>query len=153
MSRYRGQIILLLDVCLIFAFNFLLFLPALLRGDIRLLNLLLHIGLLTVCVLVFQLAFRTYNTLWRYAESREYFVLLLGMSLGFLLYSAVNLLLDTNLIWITQALTGTSLALLAMLVMRFVYRTYRKRTTGRTAEGRSYVAIIGAWACRCWGSW
>ena len=51
MSRYRGQIILLLDVCLIFAFNFLLFLPALLRGDIRLLNLLLHIGLLTVCVL------------------------------------------------------------------------------------------------------
>ena len=98
MSRYRGQIILLLDVCLIFAFNFLLFLPALLRGDIRLLNLLLHIGLLTVCVLVFQLAFRTYNTLWRYAESREYFVLLLGMSLGFLLYSAVNLLLDTNLI-------------------------------------------------------
>ena len=53
MSRYRGQIILLLDVCLIFAFNFLLFLPALLRGDIRLLNLLLHIGLLTVCVLVF----------------------------------------------------------------------------------------------------
>ena len=144
MSRYRGQIILLLDVCLIFAFNFLLFLPALLRGDIRLLNLLLHIGLLTVCVLVFQLAFRTYNTLWRYAESREYFVLLLGMSLGFLLYSAVNLLLDTNLIWITQALTGTSLALLAMLVMRFVYRTYRKRTTGRTAEGRSYVAIIGA---------
>ena len=120
LSRFRGQIILAADVCLIFMFNFLLFLPALLRDDIRFTNLMLHIGLLTVCVLVFQLVFRTYNTLWRYAESREYFVLLMGMSLGFLLYSGVNLLLDTNLIWITQALTGTSLALPAMLVMRFV---------------------------------
>ena len=146
LSRFRGQIILAADVCLIFMFNFLLFLPALLRDDIRFTNLMLHIGLLTVCVLVFQLVFRTYNTLWRYAESREYFVLLMGMSLGFLLYSGVNLLLDTNLIWITQALTGTSLALLAMLVMRFVYRTYRTKITGRSAEGRSHVAIIGAGA-------
>lgn len=144
LSRFRGQIILAADVCLIFMFNFLLFLPALLRDDIRFTNLMLHIGLLTVCVLVFQLVFRTYNTLWRYAESREYFVLLMGMSLGFLLYSGVNLLLDTNLIWITQALTGTSLALLAMLVMRFVYRTYRTKITGRSAEGRSHAAIIGA---------
>ena len=96
LSRVRGQIVLAADVCLIFLFNFLLFLPALLRNDIRFINLILHIGLLTGCVLVFQLLFRTYNTLWRYAESREYFVLLLGMSLGFLLYSAVNLLLDTN---------------------------------------------------------
>ena len=96
LSRFRGQIILAADVCLIFMFNFLLFLPALLRDDIRFTNLMLHIGLLTVCVLVFQLVFRTYNTLWRYAESREYFVLLMGMSLGFLLYSGVNLLLDNE---------------------------------------------------------
>ena len=84
-SRFRGQIVLVIDVFLIFACNFALFFPSLLRDDIQLLNLVGHIGLLTVCVLVFQLIFRTYNSLWRYAESREYFVLLMGMSLIFIL--------------------------------------------------------------------
>ena len=144
LSRFRGQIILLMDVCLIFVDNFILFLPALLRGDIRLLNLVLHIGLLTGCVLVFQLAFRTYNSLWRYAESREYFVLLAGRSLGFLLYSAINLALDTHLIWITQALTGSALALLWMLAARFLYRMFRLKVSSCSSEGRSHVAIIGA---------
>ena len=87
MSRFRGQIVLMLDICLIFVCNFMLFLPALYRFEIQLWNLVLHIGFLTVCVLLFQLLFRTYNSLWRYAESREYFVLLAGMSLGFALYS------------------------------------------------------------------
>ena len=52
MSRYRGQIVLLLDVCLIFVCNFILFLPSLFRGDIRFSNLVLHIGFLTLCVLL-----------------------------------------------------------------------------------------------------
>ena len=144
LSRHRGRIVLLMDVCLIFACNFILFLPNLIQNDIKLLNLVLHIGLLTVCVLVFQLAFKTYNSLWRYAESWEYFVLLAGMSLGFTLYAVVNLLLDTNRVWITQAMTGTSLALLAMLGIRFVYRIYRRKSTGRRGKGRRYVAILGA---------
>lgn len=146
MSKFRGQIVLAMDVCLIFACNFALFFPPLLRNDIQLLNLVGHIGLLTVCVLVFQLIFKTYNSLWRYAESREYFVLLMGMSLGFLLYTVLNLILDTNRIWITQALTGTSLALLCILAVRFLYRIYRLKVAGRGAEGRSHTAIIGAGA-------
>ena len=144
LSRYRGQIILMVDVCLIFVCNFLLFLPNLMNKDIQLKNLVAHIGLLTLCVLVFQLAFKTYNSLWRYAESREYFVLLSGVALGFSLYAAVNLLLDTNSIWITQALTGSALALLDMLGIRFLYRMYRRSTTGRRGKGRRYVAIVGA---------
>ena len=147
-SKYRAQIVLLMDILLIFACNFALFLPALFRHDILLLNLVLHIGLLTVCVYIFQFLFRTYESLWRYAESREYFVLLAGMSLGFLLYSAVNLLLDTNLIWITQALTGTVLALLLMLAVRFLYRMYRSDVMSRSTEGRSYAAIIGTGTAR-----
>ena len=144
LSRYRGQIILMVDVCLIFVCNFLLFLPNLMNKDIQLKNLVAHIGLLTLCVLVFQLLFKTYNSLWRYAESREYFVLLSGVALGFTLYAAVNLLLDTNSIWITQALTGSALALLDMLGIRFLYRMYRRSTTGRRGKGRRYVAIVGA---------
>ena len=96
MSRYRAFIILLLDVLIIFLCNFLTMLPYLLGQDIRLLNLVLHIGLLTVCVLLFQVCLKTYDTLWRYAESREYLTLLEGMGLGFTLYSVVNLLLGTS---------------------------------------------------------
>ena len=143
MSRYRGQIVLFLDICLIFACNFMLFLPALFRGDIRFCNLVLHIGFLTACVLLFQLLFRTYNSLWRYAESREYFVLLAGMSLGFALYSVCNFALRANTIWTFRALTGSALALLAMLTERFLYRMYRMKVSNRGRRGR-YAAIIGA---------
>lgn len=131
MSRYRAFIILLLDVLIIFLCNFLTMLPYLLGQDIRLLNLVLHIGLLTVCVLLFQVCLKTYDTLWRYAESPgELLTLLEGMGLGFTLYSVVNLLLGTSRIWISSALTGTALALLVMLGYRFVYRSYRRRVTG-----------------------
>lgn len=55
MSRYRGLIVLLMDVALIFCCNFVIFLSDLFVENVQLFNLLMHIGLLTVCVLVFQL--------------------------------------------------------------------------------------------------
>ena len=133
-----------MDLFLVFFCNFILFLPHLLRDDILLLNLCAHIGLLTMCMLVFQLIFRIYDSLWRYAESREYLVMLVGNALGLTLYTAINLLIHASPVWISRAVTGTMLALLLMLSIRFSYRIYRYRRIGRSAEGRSYVAIIGA---------
>ena len=141
LSRFRGWIVLAADVLLIFTCNFFLFLPALLRSDIQLLNLVLHIGFLTLCVLVFQLSFKTYESLWRYAESREYLVLLMGMSCGYGLYAVANLALRASFICIVKAMSGTELS---MLFIRFLYRMYRFRVTGRSGEGRSQAAIIGA---------
>ena len=143
MSRYRGLIVLLMDVAMIFCCNFAIFLSALSTGDVRFYNLVMHIGLLTVCVLIFQLALRTYNTLWRYAESREYLTLLGGMGLGFTLYTVINLLLGMSTIWISGALTGTALALLIMLAYRFIYRIYRRRITGINQTRQTYAAIVG----------
>ena len=143
-SRYRGLVVLLMDVCLIFFFNFAMFFSYLTDGNIQLYNLVMHIGLLTVCVLVFQLWFKTYDTLWRYAESQEYLTLLKGMGCGFLLYSAVNIILGTSFIWISEALKGTALALIAMLAIRFLYRKYRRRVTSIGAGAQRYTAIIGA---------
>ena len=48
MSRYRGLIVLLMDVAMIFCCNFAIFLSALSTGDVRFYNLVMHIGLLTV---------------------------------------------------------------------------------------------------------
>lgn len=103
LARYRGWIVLALDVCLIFACNILMFWPRYLRGDIRLINLVAHIGFLTVCVLIFQLALKTYESLWRYAESREYLILLSGLGEGFALYAGLNLLFGAEQVWITCA--------------------------------------------------
>lgn len=135
---------LLMDVCLIFFFNFAMFFGYLMDGDIHLFNLIMHIGLLTVCVLIFQLIFKTYDTLWRYAESQEYLTMLRGMACGFALYAAVNLLLSTNLIWISEAFKGTAVALIAMLTIRFVYRAYRRRMVKAGTGAQRYSAIIGA---------
>ena len=144
MKRFRSQIVLAMDLVLIFLCNFIPFVPHLMRDDIRLLNLCVHICLLTMCVLVFQLIFRTYDSLWRYAESREYLLLLAGSGLGFLLYAGINVLVGASGIWTARAVPGTMLALLLMLAVRFTYRLYRYRVISHSAEGRSYVAIIGA---------
>ena len=143
LSKYRGWIVLCIDVFFIFTFNMLVFLREYLEKDVRLSNLLMHIGFLTVCVLLFQLRFKTYDSLWRYAESREYLVLLAGVGCGYLLYCAFNLLLDTNGIWNIRALFGLIFALLAMLTVRFLYRLYRQKVSGQSTAGRSRVAIIG----------
>ena len=144
LAHYRGCIVLGIDVCLIFLSNILLFLPSYLRQDIRFINLILHIGLLTICVLVFQLLLKTYESLWRYAESREYLILLAGLVLGFALYTVLNLLLDTNPIWISGAFFGSCIALIGMLGVRFCYRIYRFHKAGTPGQGQRQVAIIGS---------
>ena len=150
MSRHRGLIVLLLDAVVFATCNFLLFLPYLCSGNIKLLNLVLHMGLLSACVFVFQLLLHTYETLWRYAESLEYLQLFKGLSFGFLLYAAINLLAGMNYVWISGALTGTSIALLIMLAYRFTYRVYRRRVVGTQGHptARTPTAIIGARRCR-----
>ena len=97
-SRYRGLVVLLMDVCLIFFFNFAMFFSYLTDGNIQLYNLVMHIGLLTVCVLVFQLWFKTYDTLWRYAESQEYLTLLKGIGATFDMTYAEYIKANSNVI-------------------------------------------------------
>ena len=143
MARIRGWIVLAMDVFTIFACNILIFLPAYLRNDIRLLNLILHIGFLTACVLVFQVVFRTYESLWRYAESREYLCLLSGLTAGYVLYAVLNVLLGAQSVWIASAFFGTVIALVVMLAYRFAYRLFRFRRAGMQNKGQRQVAIIG----------
>ena len=143
MARIRGWIVLAMDVLTIFVCNILMFLPAYLRNDIRLINLILHIGFLTACVLVFQVVFKTYESLWRYAESREYLCLLSGLAAGFVLYAGLNLLMGAQRIWIVSAFFGTVIALVIMLAYRFAYRMLRFRLAGAPGKGKRQVAIIG----------
>src|SRR5699024_339034 len=49
-----------------------------------------HMLLLFACTVIFQLLFRTYDSLWRYAESKEYLFLLLAALCGFGLYEVLS---------------------------------------------------------------
>ena len=82
-----------------------------------------HMLLLYACTVVFQFAFHTYDSLWRYAESKEYLSLLLAALCGFGLYEVLSRFVIRGSIISFLLLTSiASLWVLGMLLMRFAYR-------------------------------
>ena len=109
MSQFRRQLLFLCDAFLfavaVAGYKFItVLLPYTATGAEE--NFWANAALLYGCTVLAQMVFKTYDSLWRYAESREYLTLLEGMGLGFTLYSVVNLLLGTSRIWISSALTA-----------------------------------------------
>lgn len=103
-----------------------------------------HLLLLYGCTVVFQLLFHTYDSLWRYAESREYLTLLFSAMLGFCLYEVISRLLLSTVI---SFLLLTSIAggwVLGMLLLRFSYRVYRSQVIRQRVGSRTPVAVVGA---------
>ena len=100
--------------------------------------------LLYGCTVLFQLLLHTYDSLWRYAESREYLSLLIAALSGFFLYEILaRQLLET----VISFLLLTSVAgtwVLGMLLLRFMYRVYRSRVLYRRGGHQIPVAIVGA---------
>lgn len=100
--------------------------------------------LLYGCTVLFQLLLHTYDSLWRYAESREYLSLLIAALGGFFLYEVLaRQLLET----VISFLLLTSVAgtwVLGMLLLRFMYRVYRSRVLYRRGGHQIPVAIVGA---------
>ena len=144
MSRHRGLIVLLLDAVVFATCNFLLFLPYLCSGNIKLLNLVLHMGLLSACVFVFQLLLHTYETLWRYAESREYLSLLAAALCGFAAYEVIARVSSMGTMSFVLLLGIACAWVLGMLTVRFLYRGYRTRMLRRDRSSLVPVAILGA---------
>ena len=79
-KRLRGQFVFLLDLTIYAAASLLLFLLSANKTGAEGADLLRHLLLMGVCISVYQAVFRTYNSLWRYAETREYLLLLASMS-------------------------------------------------------------------------
>ena len=92
MSRFRKEILFLCDA-LIFAASVAFFLLVYSHfdyaevgaaGDIG-----GHVALLYLSTVFFQLVFKTYDSLWRYAESQEYLSLLAAALCGFAAYEVI----------------------------------------------------------------
>ena len=148
MKWFRSLVLFLCDsVILLLATAFCLFFSRFFQGSTPAENIYLvfHLMVLYGCVTLFQLLFRTYSSLWRYAESREYLTLLSAAVLGFLTYQVIARTLMAQMVipFITLVAIG-GLWVLGMLLMRFTYRVYRERTIISRGDHRIPCAIVGA---------
>lgn len=106
--------------------------------------LILNVLLLFVTNVASQLLYKTYDSLWRYAQSKEYLMLLLGGITGYLLYLVIIAMMPLNSIPTLYTLCVASLSIIGMLFMRLSYRQYRKHYRYKIISNQIPIAIIGA---------
>ena len=110
-------------------------------------GMVLHMLILYLCTVMFQMLFHTYDSLWRYAESKEYTSLLLAAICGFALYEVLTrFVLKVGVVFFVLLIAIASLWVLGMLALRFSYRVYRSYTHRIARGSRIPVAVIGAGA-------
>ncbi|MHB8130250.1 MAG: polysaccharide biosynthesis protein [Mobilitalea sp.] len=147
MRKYRKIFISLLDLLIISIVSSILFhiFPDNIGigrdNDILFLQ---YLVLMIICGAVSQYFFKTYDSLWRYAESKEYLMLFLGGVTGYSAFLLLDHFLLISKFSILFSLAAYSLSLLAMLLMRLSYRQYRKRNKNKNKKDRIPLAIIGA---------
>ena len=150
MKFYRSLVLFACDsVILLCATAFCLFFSHWFHdGSIgRMAYLAVHLLVLYLCVTAAQLLLRTYSSLWRYAESREYLSLLVAAFLGMLAYEIVarTVMKDVAIPFITLTAIG-GLWVLGMLLLRFTYRVYRGHIGYQRGSHKVPAAIVGAGA-------
>ncbi|MEA4965634.1 MAG: nucleoside-diphosphate sugar epimerase/dehydratase [Oscillospiraceae bacterium] len=149
-SQKRKQMVFFMDLSIMAGTAVILFVLSPLgngTGARRLWPLLTNLSVWFVCIILFNLFFHTYDSLWRYAEGKEYLALLGGFGCGTALY-----LVGTKLFFQRQlaglymsAVLGMSL--IGMLLVRFGYRVYRRRKRQVSRRKDGFVrktGIIGA---------
>lgn len=100
--------------------------------------------LLYGCTVLFQLMFKTYDSLWRYAESREYLMLIASAVCGFAVYEVVSRVMGIKTISFVLLMAIATMWVLAMLTVRLFYRTYRSWSIRQEHQDGIPVAVIGA---------
>lgn len=147
MSRFRKEILFLCDA-LIFAASVAFFLLVYSHFDYAEVgttgNVGGHIALLYLSTVFFQLVFKTYDSLWRYAESREYLSLLAAALCGFAAYEVIARVSSMGTMSFVLLLGIACAWVLGMLTVRFLYRGYRTRMLRRDRSSLVPVAILGA---------
>lgn len=150
LSKHRKQLVFLMDLMIMTGVAVILFLLSPVgngTGGSNLRPLFFNLVIWFLCIIVFQVIFRTYDSLWRYAQGKEYLFLLLGFGCGTALYLLITTLFFPRQLAGLYMISVLGSSLIGMLLIRFGYRTYRaRRTRGKPVdrEGKQKVAIIGA---------
>lgn len=150
MNHFRKQILFICDSIILIAVS-AFFSWFSLRYNLsdavgRSFQLLQNFLLLYGCTVLFQFIFRTYDSLWRYAESKEYLSLLMAAFCGVFLYEVLSRLFLQSVISFMLLTCVASMWVLGMLMMRFAYRVYRSRVLFYRGRHQIPVAIVGAGA-------
>ena len=146
-SKFRKQLVYLMDMVICAAVYLLLILWVPIREGMTLYELWLwlpNFGLMLVCISAFLWLSHSYGSLWRYAETDEYLTLLVNGAAAYLVYFVLQKLLPIAKIPSVLSLCVFSFSLLLMMAARFIYRKYRQASNSKATARRVRVAIVGA---------
>ncbi len=101
-----------------------------------------HLLILAACIYLLLIVSGAYKSLWSYAESREYLLLMAAVFGGYALYLLLTVWYEPRP-FITVTLLAAVLPLIVMLAVRFCYRRYRDYRKQQTRDGIPLI-IIGA---------
>lgn len=141
--KYRKLIIFLLDLFIIAGVTVTLFYMQS-ESNRQYQSLLPYIILIVICWAAVQYFFHINDSLWRYAQSKEYLMLLLGGFNAFLLFEIFDLLMLRSGIPLPFNMAVYSVSFLGMLFMRLCYRQYRNKRKNTNRKVQIRLAIIGA---------
>lgn len=147
MHKYRREIVFILDLLIIITVSctlFFIFPDNDKAGEHQLITIFPELLILLICWAAAQFLFKTYNSLWRYAQSTEYLIMFLGGGSGLILFIVIHLLLQNSEIPLAFYLSSYSISFLGMLLMRMCYRQYRKLYKRKHIRNQLPIAIIGA---------
>lgn len=147
LSRYRKQIVFLMDLFIVnFVYFVMIYWVPIRNGTLitEIFTWIPNLTLMIVCLCVFLWASKSYDSLWRYAETDEYISLIFMGGLAYVVYFLIQKILPIPKIPSVLSLCIYSMSLLLMMTARFIYRKYRMKVTSRNQGKKVRCAIIGA---------
>ncbi len=145
--RYRKELVFLSDIIILSIVNCVLFhyLPESNgTGSDNFFYILPHLVLLIVCGAITQFCFKTYNSLWRYAEGKEYLLFIAAGGTGFIGFLLLDQIVFSSNISIIFWLISYLISMFGMLLERLCYREFRLLQKRKRREDKIPLAIIGA---------
>lgn len=147
LSRYRKQIVFLMDLFIVnFVYFVMIYWVPIRNGTLitEIFTWIPNLTLMIVCLCGFLWASKSYDSLWRYAETGEYISLIFMGGIAYVVYFLIQKILPIPKIPSVLSLCIYSMSLLLMMTARFIYRKYRMKVTSRNQGKKVRCAIIGA---------
>ena len=147
LSRYRKQIVFLMELFIVnFVYFVMIYWVPIRNGTLitEIFTWIPNLTLMIVCLCGFLWASKSYDSLWRYAETDEYISLIFMGGLAYVVYFLIQKILPIPKIPSVLSLCIYSMSLLLMMTARFIYRKYRMKVTSRNQGKKVRCAIIGA---------
>ena len=147
LSRYRKQIVFLMDLFIVnFVYFVMIYWVPIRNGTLitEIFTWIPNLTLMIVCLCGFLWASKSYDSLWRYAETDEYISLIFMGGLAYVVYFLIQKILPIPKIPSVLSLCIYSMSLLLMMTARFIYRKYCMKVTSRNQGKKVRCAIIGA---------